>query len=102
MLKKIGEWTNHAAILQDYSQGSLSCNHAGHYWIDPNIGGKQDALQVYCSKPGCSCIDHSLQDSSVPTFHADAGDKPFSQLSKGYEVRMTLLTILVDEFQSVG
>jgi collagen type V/XI/XXIV/XXVII alpha len=58
----------------------------GHYWIDPNIGGKQDALQVYCSKPGCSCIDHSLQDSSVPTFHADAGDKPFSELSKGYEL----------------
>ena len=60
---------------------------AGYYWIDPNIGGKQDAIQVFCSKPGCSCIDYALKDSSAPTYWADAGEKPFSELSEGYEVR---------------
>ena len=28
----------------------------GHYWIDPNLGSADDAMEVYCSKPGCSCL----------------------------------------------
>ena len=61
--------------------------HAGYYWIDPNIGGKQDAIQVFCSKPGCSCIDYSLKDSSTPTYYPDTGETPFSELLEGYEVK---------------
>ena len=29
----------------------------GNYWIDPNLGSIDDAVNVYCSRPGCSCID---------------------------------------------
>lgn len=71
--------------------------YTGHYWIDPNIGGSQDAIQVYCSKPGCSCIDYSLPDSSTPTHYADAGDKPFSELSAGYEVNIIYLPVTTQE-----
>lgn len=58
----------------------------GYYWIDPNIGGKQDAIQVFCSKPGCSCLDYSLPDSLAPMEYAKAGEKPFSELEGGYEL----------------
>ncbi len=28
----------------------------GYYWIDPNMGSNDDSIEVYCNKPGCSCI----------------------------------------------
>jgi hypothetical protein len=37
----------------------------GNYWIDPNLGSIDDAVNVYCSKPGCSCIHAIDNDSPV-------------------------------------
>ena len=58
----------------------------GNYWIDPNVGSTSDAIQVYCKRPGCSCIDYDLPDKTEPIQWWDAGDKPFSQLSEGFDV----------------
>lgn len=37
----------------------------GYYWIDPNVGNPRDAIQVYCSRPGCSCLDCETPDNSA-------------------------------------
>lgn len=56
----------------------------GYYWIDPNLGNTQDAMLVYCSKPGCSCLDCDL---TVDT-SAVVGDgvSSFSELPGGFDV----------------
>ena len=38
--------------------------HLGHYWIDPNLGSPDDAIHVYCVKPGCSCMECSQHNVS--------------------------------------
>ncbi len=63
----------------------LSCP-IGYYWIDPNVGNPQDALQVYCSRPGCSCLDCETPDNSAHSQQwPGAKDSLFSSL--GHHVR---------------
>ena len=58
---------------------------AGYYWIDPNVGNPSDAMQVYCKKPGCSCLDCEAPDNSASRKRwTGATDKYFTEL--GYEV----------------
>lgn len=34
----------------------------GRYWIDPNMGSNDDAVEVYCRKPGCSCVEDKNEE----------------------------------------
>jgi hypothetical protein len=57
----------------------------GYYWIDPNLGNPSDALHLYCSKPGCSCLDcNAPEGSSTVQQWSGARDTLFSEL--GYQL----------------
>ena len=57
----------------------------GYYWIDPNVGNPSDAVQVYCRKPGCSCLDCDAPPNSASKQEwTGATNKYFTEL--GYEV----------------
>lgn len=59
--------------------------HTGYYWIDPNVGNPSDAVQVYCKKRGCSCLDcDAPSNSATKQTWSGATNKYFREL--GYEV----------------
>ena len=43
----------------------------GYYWIDPNLGSTDDAIEVLCQRPGCSCIDDNDESLSIITDRKD-------------------------------
>lgn len=56
LLRPNGTRNNPARTCYDL----MLCNPTyseGRYWIDPNLGSIDDAVEVYCAKPGCSCVD---------------------------------------------
>ena len=58
----------------------------GYYWIDPNVGNPSDAVQVYCKRPGCSCLDcEAPANSGSRQEWNGATNKYFTEL--GYEVK---------------
>lgn len=86
------------------------CNpsfEAGYYWIDPNVGNPSDAVQVYCKRPGCSCLDCEAPTNSHSRQQwRGATDKYFTEL--GYELhcpipsdQLSLLRLLSSEANQV-
>lgn len=54
MLRPNGTRTNPARTCYDLFLCHPSTQE-GYYWIDPNLGSVDDAIEVFCAKPGCSC-----------------------------------------------
>lgn len=57
----------------------------GYYWIDPNLGSPSDAAQVYCSRPGCSCVDYNIPEERAHTWSGQQGT-PFSELPHSFQL----------------
>ncbi len=62
----------------------------GYYWIDPNLGNIADAMQVYCSKPGCSCLECDIP-SAKPRQWQQKGGEYFTEYEDGFPVQVTLI-----------
>lgn len=58
----------------------------GYYWIDPNLASPADGIQVYCTKPGCSCLECDLPPATPKRWQRMSGDY-FTEYDDGYEVR---------------
>ena len=63
----------------------------GYYWIDPNVGNPLDAVQVYCARPGCSCLDCETPDDSGalqhwPGVRGQAFTSAGNQVKGGYQL----------------
>ena len=60
-----------------------------------------DAIQVYCTKPGCSCLDCDTPDKSAnPQHWPGVKDTPFTSL--GHHVRITASDIYLVGGGGVG
>lgn len=73
-------------VLANLKLNHVPSDSPGYYWIDPNVGNALDAMQVYCTKPGCSCIDCETPEDSA-TYQHWPGVKGQSFTRAGHMVR---------------
>ena len=70
----------------------LHSSHTGQYWVDPNLGGVGDAVEVFCNMTagGRTCLEPEV--TQVELRVVQEGEEPlwFSEMDGGYEVTSCL------------
>lgn len=65
---------------------NINCSFPGYYWIDPNLGSADDSMNVYCTKPGCSCVQCN---NNVSVCTCSIGTNMYCCIGPEYQKRTT-------------
>lgn len=89
MKKPIGTKENPARTCRDLYLGHPDYQD-GKYWIDPNLGAVDDAIEVFCnmSGQGKTCIEPDKETSKMPNiqWRKEKQQKWFSGLRSGFKI----------------